>query len=215
MKIIWLITVSFLSFSPQTTIKIFTSCLRIDIEYKTLGIQWETTAREVVRQVLRRCKMRHRDPRLFYLSMEVTIRKAGVKTLLKLEDEARPALLQACHPKGDSRSVNGFYFRRCEEGSSSIVVYSSHTLRRDYLLTEAISSLLRFCLQMRPGGLIRVHTSALQPTSQYKSLVIAEETTSDELLGLLLSTYNSIEPIEQFSLYEVGGLNKRKVMGQN
>lgn len=48
-----------------------------------------------------------------------------------------------------------------------------------------------------------MHTSALQPTSQYKSLVIAEETTSDELLGLLLSTYNSIEPIEQFSLYEV------------
>lgn len=62
---------------------------------------------------------------------------------------------------------------------------------------------LRFCLQMKPGGLVRVHTSALQPTSQYKSLVIAEETTSDELLGLLLSTYNSIEPIEQFSLYEV------------
>lgn len=56
---------------------------------------------------------------------------------------------------------------------------------------------------MKPGGLVRVHTSALQPTSQYKSLVIAEETTSDELLGLLLSTYNSIEPIEQFSLYEV------------
>lgn len=61
----------------------------------------------------------------------------------------------------------------------------------------------RFCLQMKPGGLIRVHTSTLQTTSQYKSLVIAEETTSDELLGLLLSTYNSIEPIEQFSLYEV------------
>lgn len=61
----------------------------------------------------------------------------------------------------------------------------------------------RFCLQMKPGGLVRVHTSALQPTSLYKSLVIAEETTSDELLGLLLSTYNSIEPIEQFSLYEV------------
>lgn len=56
---------------------------------------------------------------------------------------------------------------------------------------------------MKPGGLIRVHTSTLQTTSQYKSLVIAEETTSDELLGLLLSTYNSIEPIEQFSLYEV------------
>lgn len=61
----------------------------------------------------------------------------------------------------------------------------------------------RFYLQLKPGGLIRVHTSALQPTSQYKSLVISEETTSDELLSLLLSSYNSNEPVEQFSLYEV------------
>lgn len=50
-----------------------------------------------------RCKMRQRDPRLFYMSMEVTVRKAGVRTVLVLDDEARPAMLQACHPKGDSR----------------------------------------------------------------------------------------------------------------
>lgn len=49
--------------------------------------------------------MRQRDSRLFYLSMEVTVRKAGVKTVLALDDEARPAILQACHPKGDSRLV--------------------------------------------------------------------------------------------------------------
>lgn len=61
----------------------------------------------------------------------------------------------------------------------------------------------RFCLQMKPGGLIKVHTSVLQATSQYKSLLIAEQTTSDELLQLLLASYNSSEPVEQFSLYEV------------
>lgn len=148
---------------PQTTIKIYTACLRQDIEYKTLGISYDATSKSVVQQLLRRCKMRHRDPRLFYLTMEVTVRRPGVKSVLELDDEARPALLQACHPKGDSR----------------------------------------FCLQQKPGGLIRVHTSALQPNSQYKSLLISEETTSDELLSLLLSCYNSIEPVEQFSLYEV------------
>ncbi|XP_035773751.1 uncharacterized protein LOC118456783 [Anopheles albimanus] len=148
---------------PQTTIKIYTACLRQDIEYKTLGISYDATSKGVVQQVLRRCKMRHRDPRLFYLTMEVTVRRPGVKSVLELDDEARPALLQACHPKGDSR----------------------------------------FCLQQKPGGLIRVHTSALQPNSQYKSLLISEETTSDELLSLLLSCYNSLEPVEQFSLYEV------------
>lgn len=107
--------------------------------------------------------MRHRDPRLFYLSMEVSVRRAGVKTVLVLDDDTRPAILQACHPKGESR----------------------------------------FYLQLKPGGLIRVHTSELQPSSQYKSLVISEETTSDELLQLLLSSYNSPEPVEQFSIYEV------------
>lgn len=61
----------------------------------------------------------------------------------------------------------------------------------------------RFYLQLKPGGLIKVHTSVLQPTSQYKSLLISEETSSDELLALLLSSYNSSEPVEQFSIYEV------------
>jgi hypothetical protein len=56
---------------------------------------------------------------------------------------------------------------------------------------------------MKPGGLIRVHTSAMQSNSQYKSLVISEETTSDELLSLLLQCCNSVEAVEQFSLYEV------------
>lgn len=108
-------------------------------------------------------KMRHRDPRLFYLSMEVAVRRAGVKTILVLDEDTRPAIMQACHPKGESR----------------------------------------FCLQLKPGGLIRVHTSALQPSSQYKSLVISEETNCDELLQLLLSCYSSLEPVENFSLYEV------------
>lgn len=47
--------------------------------------------------------MRQRDPRLFYLSMEVAVRRVGVRTVLALDDEARPAILQACHPKGDSK----------------------------------------------------------------------------------------------------------------
>lgn len=107
--------------------------------------------------------MRHRDPRLFFLCMEVRIRRADARTMLVLDDSARPAMLQACHPSGESK----------------------------------------FHLQMKTGGLVRVHTSALQQSSQYKSLLISEATTSDELLGLLLSCYNSSEPVEEFSLYEV------------
>lgn len=35
--------------------------------------------------------------------MEVTLRKAGFRTVLALDEEARPAALQSCHPRGDSK----------------------------------------------------------------------------------------------------------------
>lgn len=87
----------------QTTIKVYAKCLRPDIEYKTLSITFQTTCKEVVATLLGKYKMKHRDPKLFYLSMEVTMRKAGVRTHLPLDEEARPAVLQSCHPKGDSK----------------------------------------------------------------------------------------------------------------
>lgn len=87
----------------QSTIKVYAKCLRPDIEYKTLSIGYQTTCREVVSTLLSKYKMKHRDPKLFYLCMEVTVRKAGVKTQLTLDENARPAVLQSCHPKGDSK----------------------------------------------------------------------------------------------------------------
>ncbi|KPJ07085.1 hypothetical protein RR48_07932 [Papilio machaon] len=95
-----------LEFHPHnihTTIKVYARCLRPDIEYKTLSVTWGTRAREVVAALLSKFRMRHRDPRLFYLSMEVRVRAAGLRTALALDDDARPAALQACHPKGYSK----------------------------------------------------------------------------------------------------------------
>lgn len=39
--------------------------------------------------------------------------------------------------------------------------------------------------------------------SKYKSLLVSEQTTVDELIQMLLSCYSSKEAVEQFSLYEV------------
>lgn len=39
--------------------------------------------------------------------------------------------------------------------------------------------------------------------SKYKSLLISERTTVDELIKMLLNCYNSNEKVEQFSIYEV------------
>ncbi|XP_015428573.1 PREDICTED: uncharacterized protein LOC107185418 [Dufourea novaeangliae] len=157
------------SFSPadaspqQTTIKVYANCLRPGIEYKTLGITYETTCREVVQNLLNKYRMRHRDPRLFYLTMEVTVRRPNVRTVLPLDEDARPAVLQSCHPRGDSR----------------------------------------FSLQTRRGGLVKIYDSALMSGSKYKSLLVSEQTTVDELIQMLLSCYSSKERVEQFSLYEV------------
>ncbi|KAG7188780.1 hypothetical protein KM043_008395 [Ampulex compressa] len=157
------------SFSPadaapqQTTIKVYANCLRPDIEYKTLSITYATTCREVVQNLLNKYRMRHRDPRLFYLTMEVTVRRANVRTVLPLDEDARPAVLQSCHPRGDSR----------------------------------------FSLQTRRGGLVKIYDSALMSGSKYKSLLVSEQTSVDELIQMLLSCYSSKERVEQFSLYEV------------
>uniref|UniRef100_T1HD62 Ras-associating domain-containing protein n=1 Tax=Rhodnius prolixus TaxID=13249 RepID=T1HD62_RHOPR len=122
----------------QSTIKVYARCLRSDIEYKTLGITYQTTCKEVVQSLLNKYKMRHRDPNLFYLTMEVTVRKAGIRTVIVLDEESR------------------------------------------------------FSLQIRNGGL-----------SKYKSLLISEYTSVDELIQILLNCYNSKERVEQFSVYEV------------
>ncbi|KAF7998547.1 hypothetical protein HCN44_010955 [Aphidius gifuensis] len=157
------------SFSPadngpqQTTIKVYANCLRSDIEYKTLPITYQTTCHEIVQNLLNKYRMRHRDPRLFYLTMEVTVRRANVRTILPLDDDARPAILQSCHPRGDSR----------------------------------------FSLQTKRGGLVKIYDCALMSGSKYKSLLVSERTTVDELIQMLLNCYNSSERVEQFSLYEV------------
>ncbi|XP_028521712.2 uncharacterized protein LOC107996187 isoform X3 [Apis cerana] len=147
----------------RTTIKVYANCLRPDIEYKTLSITYETTCREIVQNLLNKYRMRHRDPRLFYLTMEVTVRRPNVRTVLPLDEDARPAVLQSCHPRGDSR----------------------------------------FSLQTRRGGLVKIYDSALMSGSKYKSLLVSEQTTVDELIQMLLSCYSSKERVEQFSLYEV------------
>ena len=90
----------------RTSLKIFCSCLRPDIEYKTLSVCYQTRARELIWQLLTKYKMKHRDPKLFYLTMDVVISKnqdAPVTRTLVLDDEARPAELSSCNPWGECK----------------------------------------------------------------------------------------------------------------
>jgi len=151
--------------SPTTTVKIYCRCLRPDIEYKTLVISYQTSCKELVMLLLNKAKMKHRDPKLFYLTMEVNVRKSGgaVRSLLVLDDDACPAELQACYPRGASR----------------------------------------FSIQMRRGGLVRIHDTILMANSKYKSLLVSERTTIDDLIELLLRCHGNNERLERFSVYEI------------
>lgn len=54
-----------------------------EVEYKTLSVTNQTTSKEVVRMLLSKFRLKHRDPNLFYLTMEVWIRQAGKQTNFK------------------------------------------------------------------------------------------------------------------------------------
>ena len=151
--------------SPSAiSIKIFASCLRPDIEYKTLSVGFQTDCRELIWQLLGKYKMKHRDPKLFFLSMEVMISKTVSKTIV-LEDDARPAKLSLCNPWGECK----------------------------------------FTLQMKKGGLVRVYDSVLMTESQYKSLLISDETTVRDVVMILFHCYGlaaGSSSASEFNLYE-------------
>ena len=94
---------------PKTTVKVFASCLRPDIEYKTLSIGNSTTSKAVIWQLLSKYKMKHRDPKLFFLTLEVVIQKPArdglTKKTLVLDDDSKPAELKNCTPWGECRFV--------------------------------------------------------------------------------------------------------------
>ena len=153
---------------PKTTVKVYASCLRPDIEYKTLSIGNTTTSKSVIWQLLSKYKMKHRDPKLFFLTLEVVIQKPGrdglTKKTLVLDDDSKPAELKNCNPWGECR----------------------------------------FVLQMRKGGVVKIHDSILMEESQYKCLFISEETSVDEVIQILLHCYGleKVERAERYCMYE-------------
>ncbi len=154
--------------NPKTAIKIYASCLRSDIDYKTLSVTATTTAKEIIWQLLSKFRMKHRDPKLFFLTMEVVIQKPGrdglTKKTLVLDEDSRPVELKNCNPWGETK----------------------------------------FTLQMRKGGLVKIYDSILMEESQYKCLLISEETNVEETIKLLLycNGLEKVERPERYCMYE-------------
>ena len=67
-------------------------------EYKTVVVRESLTSRELVRMLLTKCIMKHKDPKLFYITLDVTLKKTTgipLKRTLVLDEDARPAQLRS------------------------------------------------------------------------------------------------------------------------
>lgn len=91
--------------NAKIPIKVYAKCLRSDIEYKTLSVNPQTTSRDLIWMLLSKYKMRHRDQKLFYLTMDINIKRTGIplKRSLSLDDDSRPVELKSCHPWGECK----------------------------------------------------------------------------------------------------------------
>ncbi|XP_050706500.1 uncharacterized protein LOC126991895 [Eriocheir sinensis] len=98
---------SSLADQTMTPVKVYLRFMRPDMEYKTLSLSSGATCRQLVLMLLAKFRLRHRDPNLFFVTMEVTVRVPGggapARRLLVLDDQARPAELQQCRPRGEAR----------------------------------------------------------------------------------------------------------------
>ena len=127
---------------PGVTLKVYAKCLAPDIEYKTVIVSESMTSRDLVWLLLSKCRMKHRDPKLFYLTMDVTVKKTGIpmKRTMVLDDDARPAQLRSCNPWGECK------FSMQMKKGGLVRVYDS-------VLVSDHQSNLRFdCLFISGGG---------------------------------------------------------------
>lgn len=84
--------------ASESMIKVFAQTLSQDVEYVTLHVNTQTKSSQVVKSLLKKFRLKHRDPKLFYLTLERWIRHEGLKakSVMLLADEACPLQLQQC-----------------------------------------------------------------------------------------------------------------------
>ena len=94
-----------MSNNSSRAIRVFAECLWPHLAYKTVIVSPQTTARQVVVGLLGRYRSKHRDPNLFYLTMEVSMSEADADQprTIGLEDATVISDIIACNPWGTSR----------------------------------------------------------------------------------------------------------------
>ena len=130
--------------SGQLTIRVYATCLRPHLAYKTIMIKTHTTSRQVISSLLTRFRMRHRDQKLYYLTMEVTVNNS-LQTIT-LEDNSRPSELISCNPWGGCkfilRSKTGGRIKIYDDQIRADSVYKSIIISRETSVADTLDILL-------------------------------------------------------------------------
>lgn len=63
----------------QGTVRVHTVGVRTDVAYKTLFISTATTVRDLLRALITKFRLQHKDPNLYYISMVVRIKAEGTR----------------------------------------------------------------------------------------------------------------------------------------
>ena len=126
------------------TIRVYATCLRPHLAYKTIMIQPHTTSRQVISGLLTRFRMRHRDHKLYYLTMEVTVNNS-LQTIT-LEDNSRPAELISCNPWGGCkfilRAKSGGRIKIYDDQIRPDSVYKSIIISQETTVSDTLEILL-------------------------------------------------------------------------
>ena len=134
--------------SKFQSIRIYTGCLRLNLEYHTVRIDSFTSARMVINGVLSKFKLKHVDPNLFYLSIQVKL-ETRTHTLLTLKPDEKITQLIQCNPWRDTRflmkSKPGGLIRVHAPLLMQDSVYKSIRVSWDTTAQEVIELLLECC----------------------------------------------------------------------
>ncbi len=61
----------------QGTLRVYTQAIRQDTDYKTVFVSTATTAADLIRMVLSKFRLGYKDPKLYYLTMEIHTKREG------------------------------------------------------------------------------------------------------------------------------------------
>ena len=146
------------------SIRVYVSCLRSDIEYRTVRISKTTTASEVITGLLNKYKLKHFDRNLFFLSMEVKI-KEEEKTIIRISEQDRLYEMVRCNPWRES------CVRLCSKPGCFIRVYDSA------IMADSVYKSIRICQDTRVRDVIEMVLECSN-TSLTQDMVCLVETGS-------------------------------------